>query len=169
MKRKKEIPAPLPQRAELSDTPLKLCNEISRLFRTELRERDFHEGVMTQHGAHLVLSLLAINDGINQLELVNKTHLSPPTVSVIVKRMEDEGIVERRNNPLDGRSFCVYLTEKGREMDAENIENIKKVDSVAHEGITEEEFETLMRILPKLRDNLVSDLNKDARKEKPKK
>lgn len=165
MKREEKMPS-MPKRKELSDTPLKLCNEISRLFRTELRENDTHEGVMTQHGAHLVLSTLAINDGINQLELVNKTHLSPPTVSVIIKRMESEGIVERVSNPNDNRSVCVYLTEHGREIDRENIESIKSFETVALRGVTSEEFDTLMRLLPKLRDNLLEDLNGKSRKEK---
>ena len=165
----KHVPISPPLRKELSDTPLKLCNEISRLFRAEFRANDGNEGVMTQHGAHLVLSTLAMNDGINQLELVNKTHLSAPTVSVIVKRMEAEGIVERRSNPSDNRSYCVFLTHIGREMDRANIENIKKIDAIAHRDISPEEFETLMRILPKIRNNLIDDINKESKGDKDKK
>ncbi len=155
MKNKKEILPPPPKRKELNDTPVKLCNEISRLFRNKRRENDTNEGVMTQHGAHLVLSTLAIKDGTNQLELVKATHLRPPTVSIIIKRMEDEGIVERRSNPDDKRSFCVYLTDAGRALDRENIESVKKIDAIALKDISEEEFNTLMLLLSKIRNNLL--------------
>ena len=60
MKRAVELPASPTPRRELSDTPVKLCNEISRLFRFRIRQTEGQEGVMSQQGAHLVLSVLAI-------------------------------------------------------------------------------------------------------------
>lgn len=154
-----ERPAP-PKRAELSDNPIKFCNEIARLFRNRMRETEVNEGVMTQPGAHLVLSVLAINDGINQLELVKQTHLRAPTVSVILQKMEAEGIVERRKGTTsDKRAVLVYLTSFGRELDRSHIERIKKLDSAAMEGLSESEKETLMRILPKIRDNMLPKQN----------
>ncbi len=150
-----ERPAP-PKRAELSDNPIKFCNEIARLFRNRMRETEVNEGVMTQPGAHLVLSVLAINDGINQLELVKRTHLRAPTVSVILQKMEGEGIVERRRGTeSDKRAVLVYLTSLGRELDRAHIERIKRLDSEAMAGLSESEKEMLMRILPKIRDNLL--------------
>ena len=166
MRKKMEVLVPMPKRKELSDTPIKLCNEISRLFRAHLRENERHEGVMSQHGAHLVLSTLAVGDGINQKELVSKTHLRPPTVSVILRRMEEEGIVERRSSEADMRSVCVYLTDVGRELDRKNIERIKNIDAFALDGISAEEIKMLMEILPKIRDNLVSERESKSKKEK---
>lgn len=155
MKQKKEMPAPPPKRQELSDNPVKLCNEIARLFRHRMRESGTHEGVMSQPGAHLVLSTLAVYDGINQLELVRHTYLRAPTVSVILKKMETEGLVEKKNNPDDLRSVKVYLTEEGRRLDAENIRAIKKLDAYALRGINDDECRILMTLLPRIRDNLL--------------
>lgn len=155
--KKKICPAPPPQRAELSDTPVKLCNEISRLFRTHMRENDPQDGVMSQQGAHLVLSNLASCDGINQLELVNATHLRPPTVSVILRRMEEEGLVTRMTDPDDKRSIRVFLTDKGKKLDKKNISRIKELDATALSGLSPEEISSLMSLLPKIRDNLLPD------------
>ncbi len=155
MRAKKEIPAAPPPRKELSDNPVKFCNEIARLFRARKREADTQEGVMTQPGAHLILSMLAISDGINQLELVNQTHLRPPTVSVILRRMEGEGLVERRSDLEDKRAVRVYLTEAGRTLDRENIEMIRKLDAEAMEGLSEEEIAIMMKLLIKIRNNLL--------------
>ena len=110
---------------------------------------------MSQPGAHLVLSMLAIHDGINQLELVRATHLKPPTVSVILKNMEAEGLVERRSDPNDLRAIRVYLTENGRRLDQKNIARIRAMDAQALRGLSAEECETLMPLLMRIRDNLL--------------
>ena len=157
MKQKKVSHTPMPSRKELSDTPVKLCNEISRLFRARMRENDPQDGVMSQQGAHLVLSNLAVSDGINQLELVNATHLRPPTVSVILRRMEEEGLVVRRVDECDKRAVRVFLTDKGKELDKKNIERIKELDGIALSGLSETELAALMSLLPKIRDNLLPD------------
>ena len=167
MKQRKEMPAPPPPRKELSDNPVKLCNEIARLFRCKMRERDSGEGVMSQPGAHLVLSVLAIHDGIHQLELVQQTHLRPPTVSVILKKMEAEGLVERRSDPDDLRAMRVYLTDAGRVLDKENIERIRKLDALAMQDLSQEEIDVLMRLLPKIRNTLLT-LGAEEEKEKGK-
>ena len=155
MKKRVCNPAPLPARKELNDTPVKLCNEISRLFRAHMRENDPQDGVMSQQGAHLVLSNLAAYDGINQLELVKATHLRPPTVSIILKRMETEGLVIRKTDPDDRRAVRVYLTPAGKELDKKNIARIKELDEVALSGLSPEELSTLMTLLPKIRNNLL--------------
>ena len=45
MRKKTEISASMPRRKELSDTPIKLCNEISKLFRAHFRENEKHDEV----------------------------------------------------------------------------------------------------------------------------
>ena len=155
-----------PERKELSNNPVKLCHEISHLSRAKARETVI-DGVMSQHGARLVLSWLAINDGITQREVVDATHLQPPTVSVILRKMEEEGIVERRQNPEDKRQTKVYLTEYGMSVDRERIAKIKETDKLAFKGLGDEEYEVLMRLLGKMRENLIEALN-ETRKEKTK-
>ena len=169
MRKKKEMPAAMPRRTELSDTPVKLCNEICRLFRARVRANETQEGVMTQQGAHLVLSTLAIHDGINQLELVRQTHLRPPTVSVILKKMEAEGLVERKSDPDDLRSVRVYLSDAGRDLDRENIARIKRLDAIAMKDLSDEEVRVLMELLPKIRNNLLDERNQAIREEKEEK
>jgi DNA-binding MarR family transcriptional regulator len=156
MKPNKEMPASLPQRAELSDTPIKFCNEIARLFRAHMRKNDTSDGVMSQPGAHLVLSMLAVRDGITQLALVQATHLRPPTVSVILKKMEEEGLIARREDENDRRAIRVTLTDTGRALDRKNIETIHALDEIALRDLSEDEVAALMVILPKIRNNLLS-------------
>ena len=157
-------PAPMPKRKELSDTPVKLCCEISRLFHTKLRESGTMDGVMSQPGARLVLSLLAINDGISQKELVTETHLRPPSVSVIIKKMADEGIVRIGIDESDLRVTRIYLTDLGKSIDREHIDRIRAFDTAAHASLSDEETQTLMSLLGRIRTNLLSET--DSKKEK---
>jgi DNA-binding MarR family transcriptional regulator len=151
------LPPPPIERRELSDNPVKLCNEISRIFRARMRENCDIDGVMSQPGARLVMSLLAMNDGLKQRELVERTHLRAPTVSVIIRRMVEEGLAEQRPDQKDGRVTRVYLTERGRRTDSENIQKIKSMDARGLRGLSGEECQHLMGLLGRIRDNLISD------------
>ena len=51
----------------------------------------------------------------------------------------------------------MFLTEKGRSLDDRTIAQIKKIDAIALDGISDEENEILMRLLKKIRDNLIED------------
>ncbi len=157
-------PAPLP-RKELSDNPVKLCHEISRLSSARVRGANI-EGIMSQHGARLVLSALALEDGASQRRVVEVTHLRPPTVSVILRTMEEEGMVEMTANPDDKRQMRVSLTEYGREVDRRSIEKIKETDALALDGLSESERQSLMELLYKVRQNLLSACNGQSKEKK---
>ena len=150
----KDLPTP-PKRAELSDTPVKLSCEISRIWRARIRANQTDGSVMSQPGARLILSFLAIGDGTTQLELVRATHLRAPSVSAIVRKMEDEGLIHRESDPTDKRAVRVYLTDEGRALDAATIASIKELDARALEGLSDTETAELMRLLTKIRNNLL--------------
>ena len=147
----------MPKRKELSDTPVKLCCEISRLFHARLRENGQGEGVMSQPGAGLVLSLLAIGDGLSQKDLVKATHLRAPSISVIIKKMADENIVRIENDKSDMRMMRIYLTDHGKEIDASRIARVKEFDAIAHASLSDSEKQTLMILLSKIRTDLLTD------------
>ena len=157
-----------PPRKELRVTPVKLCNDISRLCHARMRSEGEMDGVLSQPGARAILSMIAVSDGLCQRELVKETHLRPPTVSVILQKMEEAGMVERRSDPDDRRIIRVYLTDYGRETDARMIARIRKNDARALSGLSEEEIDVLMRLLARIRDNLLPDEEEAAEEEEAK-
>lgn len=163
--KKKECTAKPPERKELSNNPVKMCNEIAHLFRAHLRSSSESDDMLTSRGTRLVISFLAIGDGVTQLDLVKATHMRAPTISVILKNLEEEGLVERKRDASDLRAFRVYLTEKGRRFDSLNIKRIKEADAIALEGITEAEKECLMSLLSKIRDNLLGASDEEEKSE----
>ena len=138
----------------IKPTPPMLVNEIARLFHGRMRGFDL-DGVMSQDSARLIMRELARLEGQSQLDLVNKTHLKPPTVSVTLRRMEAEGLVERKTDEKDLRVTRVYLSQKGRNHHAEALERLHSIDTALMQGFDEAETEQLLHFLERMRDNIL--------------
>lgn len=158
MANKHLMPPTPPEREELRDLPQapRMILEISRLLRFRVRSRE-EGGLMAQNTARIVVANLAVRDNINQLELVKLTRLKAPTVSVLLRRLEEEGYVTRTPDPVDRRAVRVSLTEKGREFDRLHLSHISNNDQTAMAGFTPEEAETLMSLLVRVRNNLLEE------------
>ena len=141
-------------------TPPMLVNEIARLFHARMRTHDL-DGVMSQDSARLIMRALSHSDGCSQLDLVRKTHLKAPTVSVTLKRMESEGLVERRQNPMDLRVCRVYLSAKGREHNESVHARLRELDAELMQGFSEEEISLLLQYLERMRNNILPDDSRD--------
>ncbi len=53
---------------------------------------------------------------VTMTELCKRERVQWPAMVRVIEAMAREGLVRRKDNPLDGRSKLVYLTEKGRKM-----------------------------------------------------
>ncbi len=136
-------------------TPMMVLNEVSHLMIDRIQRN--HDELFAQRSIRLLIMELARRDGRTQLELVRATHLKAPTVSVAMQKLEKEGIVTRRPDEYDLRATRVFLTEKGREMDNQTREYIHASEEIALSRLDEEERETLLRLLGKIRESLLED------------
>jgi len=59
-----------------------------------------------------ILFMLWNKDGRSQKEFAEKLSLKPATITVMLRRMEKAGILERRIDAEDSRISRVYLTER---------------------------------------------------------
>ena len=71
--------------------------------------------------------------------------------------MEEEGLVERRQNENDLRAVCVYLTEKGKAHNREIKAHLVEIDNELMRGFDEKEIEMLRQMLERMRDNILPD------------
>src|ERR1044072_8909564 len=65
---------------------------------------------------YVVLSLLAEEDGLTQKELTRRFCSDQNTVSAVLDLLEKRGLVRRDPHPDDRRSYCIRLTDAGREL-----------------------------------------------------
>lgn len=137
-----------------------LVNEISRLFDERMR-RTTVEPLQTQASCRLLLRHLGHMEGCTQLDLVKATHLKPPTVSVTLKKLEEKGFVQRKTDEHDLRAIRVCLTEKGKALNQATHDRLKEGDAILMESITEEEQEYLLKVLTKMRNNMLQRLESE--------
>lgn len=154
---------PRPKRPFPETAPM-MVNDISHLFFGKVRQME-PEGVMSQHSARSILRLLVRQDGVRQTEIAAALHLSAPSVSATLRRMENEGLICRRACEGDGRAVRIYLTDKGREYDEGVRAMLRHLDEILMQGFEEEERRTLCELLDRMRNNLLSELQRDGEEE----
>ena len=66
-------------------------------------------------GQPKVLDYLGLHDGSMQKDIAAGCQIDPATLTGLLGRMEEKGLIQRRVQPEDRRSFHVYLTEQGRD------------------------------------------------------
>lgn len=88
--------------------------------------------------------------------LSDRLEVTPRNITVLVDGLEAEGLARRTPHPDDRRATIVELTETGREMIAGAFST--HVDRVAQvfEGLTQREQATLLKLITKVTDELVS-------------
>lgn len=101
-------------------------------------------------------------DGQSQRELAEKLHIKAATITVMVKRMESAGLVERRADPDDQRIVRVYLTEQGRVVLGKVREVFKTMEGECFCNFTAEEQIILRRLFMQMRENLLKVCGKEA-------
>ena len=93
--------------------PLMILSGIAERYEEILSEKG--KLLKLQSGARRILFFLCEGDGVSQLTLVRATRLKAPTISLIVQKMERDGLITRRTDEIDMRLTRVFLTEQGRE------------------------------------------------------
>ena len=115
-------------------------------------------GALAEVGLHvgqeMVLVELWKQDGLRGGELAARLRVEPPTVTKMLRRMEDCGLVERSRDPEDARSFRVYLTEAGRALREPVARCWRQAEEKTLAGLSAEERQALHGILTKMCGNL---------------
>lgn len=105
-------------------------------------------------GQPKVLECLSRQEGLEQKAIARYCEIEQVTVGGILLRMEQAGLIERRQKDGNRRSLFVYLTDKGRRA-AEEINAIfLEEDCRAEQGLTPEEAAQLKLLLEKLSRSL---------------
>nr|WP_275938223.1 MULTISPECIES: MarR family transcriptional regulator [Sorangium] len=66
----------------------------------------------------LVIRIVGRYPGISAGQLAEIMQLHPSTLTGVLKRLQERGIIERRADPKDGRRALLGLTPRGRELDS---------------------------------------------------
>ena len=123
--------------------PMYACSrEIIKQYKAYLDKLDL---TYTQYIAMMVLWECKT---VTAKELGKRLYLDSGTLTPLLKRLEGKGFLNRRRDPSDERSLLVNITEKGEALREQAINVPCRM--AEHSVLTDEEAETLYRILYKM-------------------
>ena len=119
-----------------------LRDAITRLNRRVRQARPVGDLTVTQLSA---LTSLKLAGALTPRELADIERVQPPTMTKIVAKLEERGLVQRTPHPTDGRQVILAATEGGRAVldQFERARNEWLASRLA--ALTEEERDTLRR------------------------
>ncbi len=87
------------------------------------------------------------SSGVKVSELSGHMHVTSPSVTQLVKTLEDKGMVARRMDPDDRRSVLVSLTDKGEAVTRQAEQGLQALLSGIVDHLGEEKSKQLISLL----------------------
>ena len=142
---------------DIDPQTIRLMDELGFVSRSiyHLREQSIDEAGLSfaQYGVlmHLFFAEQMGEQGeLNPSEISERQGVSRNTMSSFIRNLEDEGLVERRLDPVDRRRFNISLTENGRHLVAAHMHDHLDTVGQCFSGLSPDERETLFALLQKL-------------------
>ena len=105
------------------------------------------EGIVPSHG-DIVHVLLRVGS-CSMSELARRIGRTKSTATVLVRKLEQAGYVQREPNAADARGVRISLTEQGRAREPAFLEISDRLESCIRERLTDEEAARLEALLAK--------------------
>lgn len=105
-------------------------------------------------GQPKILDYLKEHDGSNQKEIARACFLEAGSLTTILNKMEEKGLIERRMLNGNRRSFHIFMTEEGKRKQQMVDKAFKEIEQKALSGILEEEYERFLNIYKRIYSNL---------------
>ena len=120
--------------------------QITKLYRPML------EKLGVTYPQYLVLLVLFEEESVTVKALGERLYLDSGTLTPMLKRMEEHGLVKRQRSTKDERVVEVTLTEKGRDIEKQAEEIPKRFSKEVL--LEQDEFDELKRLLTKILDQV---------------
>lgn len=105
-------------------------------------------------GQPKILDYLKEHDGSNQKEIAKACFLEAGSLTTILNKMEEKGLIERRILNGNRRSFHIFLTAVGKEKQQLVDTAFSEIEKKALADISEKEFEQFMSVYHRIYSNL---------------
>ena len=130
-----------------------LLHDVARLMRKRFEQNA--RGLGLTRSQCQVLAHLARNEGIQQSGLADILEIEPITLTRLLDRLEEAGLVERRAHPTDRRIRQLHLTSKAHPLIADIFTIGGATRGEALEGVAEEDRDRLFSVLSSMKTNLL--------------
>jgi DNA-binding MarR family transcriptional regulator len=105
---------------------------------------------LTPAAARALRTLASAGEPVRMVDLADRMHVVPRTVTTLVDTLEAEELLERRPDPTDRRSTLVHLTDRGHERMAQMAEARRTAAGELLSALSDDEQLQMRRLLAKL-------------------
>ena len=105
-------------------------------------------------GQPKILDYLKDHDGSSQKDIAKACFLEAGSLTTILNKMEEKGLIERKILNGNRRSFHIFMTEEGRKKMQLVEEAFSQIEDIIKEDISVEEFEIFTAVHSKMFDKL---------------
>jgi len=140
--------------------------EIKVLHNMYRRANETHGNrnyILDACGSNLwIIGYLMMNEGkdVFQKDLEKKFSIRRSTASKTLQLMEDKGFILREPVFYDARLKKIILTDKAREIHKMLMDDIYSANTIAAEGISDEELAAFFKVTEKMKNNLEAYIKK---------
>lgn len=127
-------------------------SDVGRLLRTYADHMARHQGMTRAQWA--VLLRLERLEGLKQSDLAEDLDIQPITLTRLVDRLCNNGLIERRADPNDRRAKRLYLTPAARPLLDHVSRQVEDLAETVLAGLDASARDTLLAQLGRARDNL---------------
>ncbi len=131
-----------------------LLHDVARLMRKRFEQNA--RGLGLTRSQFQVLAHLARNEGIQQSGLADILEVEPITLTRLLDRLEEAGLVERRAHATDRRIRQLFLTGKAHPLLADIFAIGAATRAEALEGVADAERDQLFKLLSRMKSNLLA-------------
>ena len=129
-----------------------LIKQVNELLEKRANEvlRDYD---VTNGQARILVALNRSESGVYSLrDLERAFHYSQPTISGIVSRLTNKGLVTSEPDPMDNRVRLIHLTETGQKIGKLAGDKLEAADKWLTQDLSEAESEQLMDLLRRVNE-----------------
>ncbi len=109
-----------------------------------------------------VLGRIERNPGLKQSEIAEMIDVQPITLTRLLDKLSEQGMIERRPDPQDRRAWRLYLTPAARPFMDELDDLGRQLSAKILAGLSPAQVETMLTDLGAIRENLRRALEANA-------
>jgi len=129
-----------------------LISDVARLLRTYADQRARAHGMTRAQWA--VLLRLERHEGLKQSDLAELLDIQPITLTRLVDRLCDNGLIERRADPKDRRAKRLHLTAEARPLLDRIVDRVENLSETVLDGVAPGSIGAMQSQLGTMRENL---------------
>ncbi|MBT2288034.1 winged helix-turn-helix transcriptional regulator [Paenibacillus albidus] len=127
----------------------RISSQMRRNYSESLRELNLYVGQDN------LLYRLWLGDGVTQMQLCEHLKCEPPTVTNMVKSLEQNGFIYRKRDEQDARIMRIFLTDKGKELETPVEIKWRQQQEKLLQSISTEDRLTLRQLMQQMESNIL--------------